>query len=236
MSAVFQRELMDYFRTPLGYVFVGAFLFLSGIMFTVDNILKLNAEFNTTLNDCIYVFMLTAPLLTMRLISEEKKTRRDQLLLTSGLSLFSIVFGKYLAALCVFAAALLFTGVYPVILFALGSPALLLILNGYLGFFLIGAAFIAVGVFVSTLTENQLSAAVGTYGILLLFLTLDLLIAQVRISWLSAVLQWFSIFRRFSPYQYGSFSVSSAVYYLLFICVFLFLSIMVMERRRWSTS
>lgn len=234
MSAVYQRELKDYFQTMLGYVFIGAFLFLAGILFAVNNILTHNAAFNTTLNDCIYVFMLTSPLLTMRLLADEKRAKRDQLLLTSSLSLAQIVAGKYLAALSVFAVTIGLTFVYPVILLLLGSPSMVLILNGYFGFFLLGAALLAVGVLVSSITENQLSAAVGTYGFLLLFLTLDLLVSQVRSSWFSGVLQWFSVFRRFKPFQFGSFSVSSAVYYIVFSALFLFLSGMVMERRRWS--
>ncbi|MGE5494799.1 MAG: hypothetical protein ACM3S4_05815 [Burkholderiales bacterium] len=235
MSAVFHRELKDYFNTMLGYVFIGSFLFLSGILFTVNNILALNAEFNTTLNDCIYVFMLVVPLLTMRLIAEEKKTKRDQLLLTSSLTLPAIILGKYLAAVCVFAITLCFTLVYPIILLMLGNPPVLMIINGYLGFFLIGAAFIAVGVLISTLTENQLSAAVATYGILLLFLTLDFLIAQVRSPFINTVLQWFSLFRRFEPYQFGTFSISSTIYYIAFSAVFVSLSTMMLERRRWSS-
>lgn len=236
MTAVLERELQEYFKTMLGYVFIASFLFLAGLWFSVNNIRALNAEFNTTLNDCIYVLLLTAPLLTMRLLAEERKTKREQLLLTSRLSLFSIVVGKFLAAFSVFAITVCLTGVYPLLLFLLGNPSLAQIVNGYVGFLLIGAVFIAVGVFVSALTENQLTAAAGTYGLLLLFVTLDLLVAQVRVGWLTAILQWFSVFRRFKPFQFGSFSVSSAVYYLVFCSAFLFLTGMVMERRRWSTS
>ena len=234
MIAVFGREWIEYFKTMLGYAFIAAFMFLAGVFFIVNNISPLNANFNTTLNDLIYVFMLTSPLLTMRLLSEEKKTKRDQLLLTSSISLTSIVVGKFLSAVSVFAVTIAITFVYPVILAVLGSPSLPLIMNGYLGFFLIGVAFIAVGVFVSALTENQLTAAICTYGCLLLFLTLNLLISQIRVGWIVTVLQWFSLFRRFQPYQFGSFSVSSTVYYLVFIAVFVILAILVMEKRRWK--
>jgi ABC-2 type transport system permease protein len=231
MTAVFCRECLEYFKTMLGYVFISAFLFLAGVAFAAGNILTLKAEFNATLNNCIYVFMITSPLLTMRLLSEERKTKRDQLLLTSGLSTVEIVLGKFFSALCVFAVTCALTSVYPIILLMLGSPDLPLILNGYLGFFLIGAAFISVGVFVSALTENQLTAAIGAYGFLLLFLTLDLLISRVRVGWISTMLRWFSLFRRFAPYQFGSFSMSSTVYYVVFSAAFLAFSILAMEKR-----
>jgi ABC-2 type transport system permease protein len=139
-----------------------------------------------------------------------------------------------LSAFAVFVIAVVLTFIFPVILSILGSPSLLLIANGYLGFVLIGTAFIAVGVFVSALTENQLTAALGTYGCLLLFLAMDMLITQIRLPWLATVLQWFSLFRRFKPFQYGSFSVSSTVYYLVFIAVFVILTILAMENRRWK--
>lgn len=236
MGAVFRRELNEYFYSMLGYVFISAFLFLAGIMFVTNNILPRNASFNTTLNDYIYVFMMTAPLLTMRLISEEKRTKRDQLLLTSQLSLGAIVLGKYFAAFLVYAFALLMTVIYSIILVMLGNPSVLMILNGYLGLLLIGAAILAVGLFVSSLTENQLSAALGTYGLLLLFLMLHLLVPQIKNTVLVSGLEWFSLFKRFDPFQYGTLSVSSIVYYASFSVVFLMLSTMVMERRRWRTT
>jgi ABC-2 type transport system permease protein len=232
VAAVFWRECAEYFKTLLGYVFIATFLFFAGILFFVGNILKMDADFNTTLNNCIYVFMLTSPLLTMRLLAEEKKTKRDQLLLTSSLSLASIVLGKFFSALCVFAIVCVLTFIYPVILTVLGESSIPLILNGYIGFFLIGAAFISVGVFVSALTESQLAAAAGTYGALLLFLTLDFLIPQVRLPPLVTLLEWFSLFRRFKPYQFGLLSVSSTIYYLVFVFVFLVFSVLAMERRR----
>ncbi|MDR3354202.1 MAG: ABC transporter permease [Synergistaceae bacterium] len=231
MTAVFRRECLEYFKTMLGYVFIAAFLFLAGAAFAAGNILPLDAEFNATLNNCVYVFMITSPLLTMRLLSEEKKTKRDQLLLTSGLSIAEIVLGKFFSALFVFAVTCALTSVYPIVLFVFGAPDLPLILNGYLGFFLLGSAFISVGMFVSALTENQLTAAIGAYGFLLLFLTLDLLIAKVKVGPISTMLHWFSLFRRFAPYRFGSFSVSSTIYYLVFSAAFLAFSILAMEKR-----
>ncbi|MDR3164361.1 MAG: hypothetical protein LBU13_02185 [Synergistaceae bacterium] len=232
MIAVLGRECLEYFKTMLGYVFIATFLFLSGIFFVVGNIMPLDSDFNTTLNNCVYVFMMTSPLLTMRLLSEERKTKRDQLLLTSSLSLVSIVMGKFLSALCVFAVACTLSFVYPAILIIFGTPSIPLILNGYTGFFLIGASFIAVGIFASALTENQLAAAGGTYGFLLLFLTLDHMIARVKIGRFAEVLRWFSLFRRFTPYQFGSFSLSSTIYYMLFSALFVTFSVIAMDCRR----
>lgn len=232
MRATFMREFQEYFNTMLGYVFVSAFLFLAGVFFSVNNINALSAEFNTTLNDCIYVFLLTSPLLTMKLLSEEKKTKRDQLLLTAKTSLTSIIAGKFLAALSVFFVTLCCTLIYPVILFIYGSISVPLIVNGYVGFFLLGMAFISVGMFASSITESQLTSAICTYGILLLFLCMDLIVSKVHVGALASFLQWFSLFERFKTYQYGTFSIASVIYYVSFSFVFQSLSIAVMRYRR----
>lgn len=232
MRATFVREFEEYFNTMLGYVFVSAFLFLAGVFFSVNNINALDAQFNTTLNDCIYVFLITSPLLTMKLLSEEKKTKRDQLLMTVYTPLSSIMIGKFLAALAVFAVTLGCTLVYPVILCIYGSVSAPLIVNGYIGFFFLGMSFIAVGMFASSITESQLTSAICTYGILLLFLCMDLVISRIHIGAVASFLRWFSVFERFKQYQYGTFGIASMIYYLLFSLVFLCLSIAVMGYRR----
>lgn len=198
----------------------------------MNNINSLSAEFNTTLNDCIYVFLLTSPLLTMKLLSEEKKTKRDQLLMTVKTPLSFIVIGKFLAALCIFAITLCCTLVYPLILFVYGSISIPLIINGYLGFFLLGMAFISVGVFASSITESQLTSAICTYGVLLSFLCMDLIVPKIHVGAITSFLQWFSLFDRFKPYQYGTFGIASIVYYFSFSFVFLSLSIVGMKCRR----
>ncbi len=234
MKATFVREFREYFNTMLGYVFIAAFLFLAGIFFAVNNINALNADFNTTLNDCIYVFMITAPLLTMKLLAEEKKTKRDQLLITSRTPLAAVVFGKYLAAVAVFAVTLACTLLYPLILALYGTISVPLIINGYIGFFLLGISFIAVGMFATAITENQLTAAICTYGILLLFLCIDMLVSRIHVRMVTSVIRWFSLFDRFEAYQYGTFSMASVIYYLSFSAVFVCFSIAVMRSRRFK--
>ena len=109
MGAVFKRELQNYFYTPLGYVFMGVFLLLSGIFFLSGNLLQMNANLGVLFDSMSFLFMLLMPLLTMRLLSEEKRARTDQLLLTSPLPISAIVVGKYLAALTVLALTMLLT-------------------------------------------------------------------------------------------------------------------------------
>jgi ABC-2 type transport system permease protein len=234
MWAVYKREMQAFFLSPLGYVFMGFFLLISGYFFTVNNIFTMNANFNTVLGNIIFLFMMLVPVLTMRLLSEEKKTKTDQLLLTSPVPLLSIVMGKYMAAVSVFLLTLLVTSIYPIILFIYGSPALAEILGGYLGFFLMGCTFIAIGLFVSSLTENQLTAYIATFAVLLLMWLIDWITPNLNNMTIVRILEWLSVLKRFNNFGMGILGLSPVVYYISFSAVFVFLAMRVIEKRRWS--
>ena len=234
MLAVYRRELRGYFFSPIAYVFMGFFLIVSGIIFAVQ-LYNYSAEYNGMLSTLSFLFLLVVPILTMRLLSEERKNKTDQLLLTSPLSLTGIVLGKFLAACTVFLVTLLITAIYPIVLFIFGTPSIVEILCGYLGFFLLGCSLIAVGVFISALTENQVTSAVISFGVLLLmYLGGGFLGQLIGVPWISSVLEWFSVFERLQPFTQSVLSVTQIVYYLSFAAVFLFLTVRAIERRRWS--
>lgn len=173
MLAIYKRELRSYFNTPIGYIFVGAFLGISGVFFALFNLFGQSPDFKGTLSNITFVFLLTVPILTMRLLSEERNKKTDQLLLTSPLSLSGIVMGKYFAAVTVFLLSLLVTALYPLAMSMYGTLAGWEIFGSYVGFFLMGCSFIAVGLFISSLTENQLIAAIITFVALLLTYLMD---------------------------------------------------------------
>jgi ABC-2 type transport system permease protein len=175
MWAIFQRELRTYFTTPIGYIFVGFFLLIAGIFFALTNIMGAAPDFKSVLGSLLFIFLIVVPVLTMRLLSEEARFRTDQLLLSSPVSITGIVLGKYLAAVGVFLATLAVTFSYPLIMsfYSMGRLAVWEIVGGYIGFFLLGASFIAVGLFISSLTENPFIAAVETFGALLFMWIID---------------------------------------------------------------
>jgi ABC-2 type transport system permease protein len=175
MLAVFRKEFRTYFLTPIGYVFMGFFLTISGLIFTASNLVPASSNYYPVLSNLIFIFLIAVPVLTMRLVSEENRQKTDQLLLTCPLRIGDIVWGKYLAAIAVFLLTILVTGLYPIIMSWHGLIPLSEIFGGYIGFFLLGASFIAVGLFVSALTDNQVSAAVITFGVLLLIWLIDVL-------------------------------------------------------------
>jgi len=173
MLAVYRREIKSYFNTPIGYIFMGAFLGVSGVFFALFNLFGQSPDFKGTLSNITFIFLLTVPILTMRLLSEERNKKTDQLLLTSPLSLSGIVLGKYFAAVTVFLISLLVTALYPLAMSMYGPLAGWEIFGSYVGFFLMGSSLIAVGLFISSLTENQLIAAIITFVVLLLTYLLD---------------------------------------------------------------
>ena len=175
MLAILRREFRAYFSSPLGFTFVGFFLLIAGIFFALSNLLSGSPAYAGVLNSLTFIFLFLVPILTMRLLTEETRQKTDQLLITSPLTITGIVLGKYLAAVGVFLISLLITVLYPVIMsfYALGGLAGWEILGGYIGFFLLGASFIAVGLFFSSLTDNPLIAAVESFAALLLIWILD---------------------------------------------------------------
>lgn len=173
MLAVYLRELKSYFYSAIGYVFMGVFLFVIGLFFTSYNISQGSSYYNNVLGSIVFIFLIIIPILTMKILSEEKKSKTDQLLLTSPLKLRDIVLGKYFAALSVFFISIIITVLYPFILSRFGTIAIPEIFCGYVGLFLLGAAFISIGMFMSSLTENQVVAAALTFGALLFFYILE---------------------------------------------------------------
>jgi len=234
MLAIYRRELQSYFFSPLGYVFMGSFLFVSGIFFAFGNIMSVSSSFGTMLSNVSFIFMLVVPILTMRLMSDERRTKTDQLLLTSPVSLWSIVVGKFFAACTVFLLTLVLTGVYVIILSAYGSISLGEVFVNYLGFFMTGCCMIAVGLFISTQTESQVTAAIATFGAILLIYLMDSIVSVISINFIGVVLEWLSLFSRFSDFTNGILNISSTIYMITFSAVFLFLTVASVEKRRWS--
>jgi len=173
MLAVYLKDLSAYFRTLSGYVFMSVFLLISSVFFVIYNVFGASANYNSTLGDILFIFILVTPILTMRLMTDEVTQKTDHLLYTSPISFADIVLGKYFAAVTVFAITLLITCFYPISLSFFGKIAVWEIVGATIGFFLLGCVAIAIGLFISSLTDNLINAAIGTFGALLIILFID---------------------------------------------------------------
>lgn len=233
MLAIYKREMKAYFISPLGYVFLGVYLLISGAVFCFTTLYQMTSELTEYFATMLFCFTVLLPLLTMKLFSEEKKQRTEQLLLTAPVSVFSIVFAKFLAAYTMFAAATVFSGLYFVFLSFFGNVQAGLLFGNLLAILLIGMAFIAVGVFVSAITETQLSSAILTIGILLGFMMISYLSSYIPVEWVRFVLSSLSVFYRYQNFAHGIFDIASLIYYLSITALFLVLTMRSVDRRRW---
>lgn len=238
MRAIWKREMQNYFLTPIGYVFMSVFLLAGAVFFLMYNVMNATNSLSTMFGNLIYLFMLISPVLTMKLLAEEKRSRTDQLLLTSPLSITSIVGGKFLAAVSVFALSLLGTVFSIIVIVTYGKAYWGLIFSNYLGYFLLGCTYLSIGVLMSALTENQTSAFVLTFGVNLGLQIIESITQYLSLptylQWISSVFNWFSLYQRYYTFTAGVVSLADVVYYLTFIGMMLFLAVRVIDKRRWS--
>ncbi|MBQ7325412.1 MAG: ABC transporter permease [Clostridia bacterium] len=235
MLAIYKRELRSYFVSPIGYIFVAIFLIASGLLFSYCTLhAGANSSTATYFSLLMYVFIIVLPLLTMKLFADEKKMRTEALLLTSPVSLMGMVAAKFLAAYTVFATTFLISCLDFLVLYQYGTPNSAILFGSSLAILLAGAACIAIGVFISSLTENQLIAALGTMAIIVFFVLTSLLNGYIDSAFIRSIINWVSIMERFTNFTSGIFDFNAIVYYLSLSFVFLFLTVRVYDKRRWN--
>ncbi len=287
MFAIYKKELKNYFINMTGYIFIGFMLAITGIFTTLINLIGTYPSFENVLSNITIVFLLIIPILTMRSVAEERHSKTDQLLYSLPVSVTQIVLAKYLAMFTVFLIPVGIIGLYPLILSIFGTVYLGTAYGALLGFTLLGAALIAVGMFMSSLTESQVIAAVTSFGVifamylmsaiaslipagsmasLVSFAIVVLIFAGVvysltknsTVAGITAaagafilagiyfinssiydglfanVLNWLSVFDRFSTFTTGLFDLTSVVYYVSLIVLFVFGTVQSVEKRRWS--
>ena len=287
MLAIYKKELKSYLTSMQGYVFMAFIMLVLGIYFTAYNLYYASPDFGTTLNSVTFVFLIITPILTMRILAEEKRNKTDQLLFTSPVPIWKIVFGKYLGMVTIYLIPVVITLFYPLILAKYGTVSYPMTLTAIVGFFFLGCANIAVGLFLSSITESQVIAAVLTFVVLfcsfvmngiesffsqtamasmLAFAVLAVLIAMVvyqmtkdniltgitGVVLLGAVviiyivksslyegaiqklLDLLAIANHFDNFVGGILDFSGIVYMLSVICIFIFLTVQSIQKRRWS--
>ena len=287
MLAVYKRELKSYFTSMTGFVYIAFFLVIAGIYFYVNNLVSLYSNFEYALSSISFIFVIMVPLMTMRILAEERRQKIDQLLLTAPISVEKIVIGKFLAVFTVFLIGMVILLTYPLILTKYGEVNLLQTYGAWFAFLLMGAAYLSIGMFISSLTESQMiSAAVTFLVLLLLFFMGDLTknlptaaqqqwIVTSAILWvicflifllmkniyppiftgcigqiiltliyrfnpafyenrLAGVFAWLSPAERYVNFINGVFDFSGIVFYLSLVCLFVFLTVQMVKRRRWA--
>ncbi len=232
MRAVFRRELRAYFQGALGFVFIAVFYFFTGYYYFTYNLLGGTADFARLFAMLFSIVLFMVPILTMRLMSEDRSARTDQILLTAPVTRAGIVWGKYLAALCVYLLAISGTLVTALVTAAFTPPDWPVYLGNMLGLVLLGGALIAMCMFLSGLTESQVIAALlGFAATLFLFLT-DALSTAFQEPWLKSALYYLSFSKRYQPFTYGLLELSNTAFFLSIAALFLFLCSLTLEKRQ----
>lgn len=235
MSAIFRREFKSFFTGPIGYIALAVIIAASGMFFFMYNLNYGMADLTGVFSGLFTISLLVIPFLTMRLFSDEKRQKTDQALLTAPGSLTGIVLGKFFAALVLYVIAISITLVYAVILAFQVSPDWMLLVGNFIGLLLVGALIISIGVFISCLTESQVIAALGTLAVSVILLTIDQIGSLLGgITFLEGIVAFISITARYSEFTAGLINYDSIIYFITMQALFVFLTVRVLDSRRWN--
>ena len=234
MSAIIKRELSSYFNSAIGYIVLAVFYFFSGLFFYMYCLMSNTASMSYVFLSMLMIVMLVIPIITMKSFSEERKQKTDQALLTAPISLTEMVVGKFLGAFLLYCICNAIYVLYIFIIACYASPDWAVFLTTMLGMLLLGGALIAIDLFISALTESQVIAAVISIGVGLLIYMLDSLTNIINVDGINAILHNLSFDAHFTNFINGIINLTSAVFFLSVIAVFLFLCVRVFEKRRWS--
>lgn len=233
MSAIFKREMRAYFTSPIGYIVVVFYALLYGFFFT--QLYKAGTpEISVLFSYSFTITLFLMPVLTMRLFSEERRQKTDQALFTAPVSLTSTVFGKFFAALTVFLIAQAITVIFELIFAFNVSVDFLGYICYLVGAILLASSLIAIGMFISALTDSQIIAAIGGIGISVLLAILDTIASLIKVDFISTAAGWLSFSGRYNTFCSGVLDYANIAYFISFTAIFIFLTIRLQEKRRWS--
>lgn len=232
MKAILKRELDAYFNTPLGYVFLAVYYLFAGYFFLRYNLYSNSTDMRSLFEMLFTVTLFLIPILTMRLMSEDRRAKTDQLLLMAPVSTLEILLGKLFAAVLVYLAAMAVTLIQALVLSRWAPVEWSVVLGHFLGLFLLGCALISVGLFISALTENQIIAAIGGFCVGFFLMLLDSLSGLIQNSVLAGFVTDLSFQTHYQNFTLGLFDLADVVFYLSVTALFVFFTLCVFEKRR----
>lgn len=234
MFAILKRELGSYFTSPVGYVVTAAFMAFNGIFFYVQCLYTGQSNMSSVFQSMFFIVLFLIPLLTMRLFAEDRKSRTDQALLTAPIGIVPVIMAKFLSALIMLLICLSSYIIDGIILAFVASPDWSVIFGNIFAMLLMGSSFIAIGIFVSSLTESVMIAAVFSFAANVLISMIDTISSTIPWEWLKNVLTTISFQAKYSSFSLGLISLSDVVFFITVTALFLFLTDRVIDRRRWA--
>lgn len=234
MFAIFRRELRNYFSSPIAYIYIAVYYALASFYFFGTTLVANSTNLSYVFSALFTISIFMIPILTMRLLSEDKKYKTDQALITAPVSLLGMVMGKYLAALLIYLIGIGITFVFAVIVAFFTPPDWAVFFGNFLGTFLLGAALVAIGTFISSLTENQVIAAVGGFLVGFMLMLMDSLSSIVQSTLLREVIDGISFTARYQSFTVGVLDFADVLFFLSVCVAFIFFTVRVFEKRRWA--
>ena len=234
MIAIFKREFRSYMTSPVGYTYLFLFAFVTGLVFQLNNIASASTDTTGYFTLMRYLLIVIIPILAMKLFPEERKNKTDQILITAPIGITKMVMGKFLAAYAVFLLGLIPTLIHIVSLYFFGFLEMGIVIGNYIGVLFVAAAFLAIAMFMSVITESMIVAFImGTFS-LAVFAIADVADILLSNAFLSKIVDIISVTRRCNQFSEGLFNISSIVYFISICVIFIFLTVRVIDKRRWS--
>jgi ABC-2 type transport system permease protein len=243
MFAVFKREFRSYFQSPVGYAYLAIFLCITNYIFYTSNVAVRDMYTATTTSNTDitlyfvwvrYILIITIPILAMKLFPEERKNKTDQVIITSPVSITGMVMGKFLAAYAVYVIGLIPTVFNMFFLADKGFLETGIVVSNYIGLLFVGAAFLAISMLMSVMTESMITAFILGAFSLAIFAVVDYIEQLLNNAFVSTIVNAISITQRFTEFNYGLFNVTSIIYFFSIALIFIFITIRIIDKRRWS--
>ncbi len=233
MGAVLRREFSSFFKSPIGYVYLSVYALIAGFYFYALVAMQ-SAQISLVFSSLFLFSCILVPILTMKLFSDEKKQKTDQLLLTSPISLSGLVYGKFFATFFVYAIGVSLTLVFSLILAAMGEIDWIVMLGNYFGLLLLGGAMIAIGELISSFTESQVIAVIMSLVVTIILLLFDSVVTMLGITFLTDLVSALSITQRYNEFTNGLLDISNVIFFVSIVVICNFITVRVLEKKRWS--
>lgn len=234
MGAILKRELSAYFNSAIAYVVMAVYFFFAGLYFYFYCFESNTTSLTGVFNNMIYIILFLVPIITMKSFAEEKRQKTDQALLTAPVNLTEIVMGKFLGAYILYAICSVIFLVFAVVISFFAAPSWSVILCTFIGVLLFGAALIAINIFISVLTESMIVAAIFGMAVGFVVLMMSTFTSVIPFEWLSAALEKINFITYYVNFSYGLLNITDIVFFLSFAALFIFFTVRVLEKRRWS--
>lgn len=234
MTAILKRELGSFFHSAIGYIVLAVFYAFAGLFFYLYCLYSNSASLTNVFGNMFLVILFVVPIITMKSFSEERKQKTEQALLTSPASIFQIVMGKFLGAFVMYSICIAIFLVFALVICFFTTPQWSVVLGNFVGVLLLGAALIAIDIFISSLTESQvISAVVGVAAGLVIYM-LDSLASLVTVDFIKTIISSISFLPHYTNFTNGIFNLADIVFFASVVGIFLFLTVRVFEKKRWS--